>query len=78
MGLPKGRTDLKKKKKNYKASQKEFTLFFLDFWIRVVKVMCPRVGKGLYINLQKQKPIVNKQHPCLVIVNRQGVSIRLD
>ena len=66
MGLPKGPPE----KKNLPAEPEGLSPVFSDFWIRIVKIMCPRVGQGLDINLQKQKPIVNKQHPCLVKFSR--------
>ena len=59
------------KKKHYQPSQKNFLLFFFkDFWISIVKIMCPRVGQGFNTNLQKQKPIVNKRYSCLVKLGR--------
>ena len=60
--------DLQKKKLTSRA-RRTFS-YFSDFWIRIVKIMCPRVGQGLDINLQKQTPIVNKQYPCLVKFSR--------
>ena len=66
MGLPKGPSE-----KNLPAEPEGLSPFFLkDFLIRIVKIICPRVDQGLQINLQKQKPIVNKQHPCLVKFGR--------
>ena len=55
MGLPKGPQE-----KNLPAKPEGLSLFFLDFWIRIVKIICPRVGQGLYINLQK-KPETNSK-----------------
>ena len=43
------------RKNSYQLSQKDFPLFFLDFLIRIVKIMCPRIGQGLHINLQKTR-----------------------
>ena len=58
-------------KKNLAAEPEGLSpFFFKDFLIWIVKIMCLRAGQGLQIYLQKQKPIVNKQHPCLVKFGR--------
>ena len=50
MGLPKGPPE----KKLTSRARRTFPCFS-DFWIRIVKIMCPRVGQGLDINLKKKE-----------------------